>query len=50
MEGGGTVSNIPSTPSAPTLDYRVDGGFKVSWGAVSGATLYSIRLRRGYDG
>lgn len=50
MEGGDTVSNTPSIPSAPTLDYRVDGGFKVSWVAVSGATLYSIRLRRGYDG
>ena len=39
----------PSTPSSPTLDNRVDGGFKVSWGSVNNADSYTLRIRRGYD-
>ena len=39
----------PSTPSSPTLGNRVDGGFKVSWGSVTNATSYTLRVRRGYD-
>jgi len=35
-----TVS-VPNTPSTPSLS-QVSGGFRVSWGSVSGATSYKV--------
>lgn len=39
----------PPVPSAPLIDYRTEGGYRVYWGASSGATDYTLRVRRGYD-
>lgn len=43
------VSLTPSTPSHPPYGQKVEGGFDLYWGASTGATLYRLRVRRGYD-
>jgi len=40
----------PSTPSAPTLylnseNYRYEGGVRIGWGSVTGATSYVVKRR-----
>ncbi|MFA7216269.1 MAG: C1 family peptidase, partial [Bacillota bacterium] len=39
----------PPVPTAPLIDYRLEGGYRVYWGASSGAADYTLRVRRGYD-
>lgn len=42
--------NPPSPPwHPPYVDYRVEGGYRLYWPVVSGATSYTLRVRRGYD-
>lgn len=38
----GTVTTVASVPSAPTVQTRIDGGFVMQWGAISGATHYQL--------
>jgi hypothetical protein len=41
----------PSIPSAPpTINYRIEGGFNLSWGSSAGATSYRVKVVRNYDG
>jgi len=45
-----TTTDKPATPPAPTLVYRLDGGFRLEWEEVPGLILgYRLRVRRGYD-
>jgi hypothetical protein len=36
---------IPDIPSAPLISSRIEGGYNVYWGAVSGATSYTLKYR-----
>lgn len=55
--GSVTASTLPEpTPTPPNppwhspyIDYRVEGGYNLYWPSSSGATLYRLRVRRGYD-
>lgn len=42
-------TNDVSKPNAPTIEYKLDGGYRLKWNSVPGATHYQIKFRN-YDG
>lgn len=45
-----TTANLkPQIPTPPTITSRIEGGYNLSWGSVDNATMYTLKVRRGYD-